>query len=189
MTIPRRKGDEEGFTLVELAVYSLLIGVVIAMVGGLIISVTMTQRTVSSVAAASNEAQVAADSIATGVRNSSAFLVTTSGSDQILQARIAQGSGTALTYVCAAWYYSSSNDTIRYRQSTAALGTITASSTTSWLLVTDGVEPTTGTGIFVGAKPDLSVSFTATAGDNPPAQVSTKVTVPSKWTGGTCFTA
>jgi type II secretory pathway pseudopilin PulG len=185
--LPRRK-DDTGFTLVELAVYSLMVGVVIAIIAGLIISVTMTQRTISSVSAASSEAQAASDSIATGIRNSSSFKLTSTSTAQALQARIAQGSGTALTWVCAAWYYSVADGTVRYHQSTTQIPAITATSTSSWGIIASGLSPVSSGKIFFEARPTLSISFTAAADGNPPARVSTKVTVPTKWKEDTCFT-
>ena len=94
---------ERGFTLVELLIYSMLMVVVLAIVGGMIVSFTSTSKTVGSITQVSTSGQLAAQSVERGIRNASDFRLTTpTGTDQLLIARTA-GGGTDLTWKCAAW--------------------------------------------------------------------------------------
>ena len=155
---------EGGFTMIELVIALMLLVLVLAIVGAMISSLSSTSRTVRSLTATSSSAQVAAESIERGIRNSSDFLLTNpTGTDQMLVARTARGA-TTISWVCAAWYYSSANGgSIRYRSSSSAIAAPSASTLATWTLLATGVSPTTGSAIFTGSSPTLSFSFTGTS--------------------------
>jgi prepilin-type N-terminal cleavage/methylation domain-containing protein len=161
VTSPR---DESGFTLIELMVVCVLLGIVMTVLGGIFISTLRTQQTVSSVSTSSNNAQLAARTLDTRIRNSSEFQLTTpSGSDQLLVARSAS-TGATLSWNCYGWYYSATNKTLRMT-STADGTKITAPSATalaSWTLVASGVTPASGS-VFSAAGSQLTVGFDVAA--------------------------
>jgi prepilin-type N-terminal cleavage/methylation domain-containing protein len=156
--------SEEGFTLIEVLVSSMLLVLVLAIAGALIGSLSTTSRTVSSLTATTSSVQVAAESVERGIRNSSDFLLSVpTGTDQLLVARTAQ-SGTTLNWACSAWYYSSANGgSIRFKTSPTAITAPTASQLAQWTLLAKGVVPSSGTTIFSGSSPTLSFSIKSTS--------------------------
>jgi len=180
--------DESGISLVELLVYSMLIGLVLVIVGGMLISSLSTEKTVRSVVQATTAGQLASRSIDAGVRNALQLqLSSPAGSDQLIRARVQDAKAPDTTY-CAAWYYSDADGTIRYKaftpSSPAATAVIPATFTpaelASWLLLVDGVSPAAGRPasdpIFALVGTALSVDFAVSAGDDPPPAISTSST-------------
>src|SRR4051812_34136592 len=101
--------DDKGFTLVELVIAAMILVLVLAVVGAMITSLSKTSTTVTGMTSTSTSAQLAAESVELGIRNSSDFLLTSpTGSDQLLIARTAQGT-TSVTWTCVAWYYSAAD--------------------------------------------------------------------------------
>jgi prepilin-type N-terminal cleavage/methylation domain-containing protein len=164
---------DKGFTMIELVIAMMLLVLVLAIVGAMIASLSSTSKTVRSITATSSSAQVAAESIERGIRNSSDFLLTNpSGTDQMLVARTARGT-TTLTWVCVAWYYSAANGgTIRYTSSPSAIATPSGATLATWTLLSRGVTPTTGSAIFSGSSPTLSFSFNGTSSGGGPVAIT-----------------
>jgi prepilin-type N-terminal cleavage/methylation domain-containing protein len=166
---------DAGFTLIELLVYVSLLGIIITVISGIFLSSLTAEKTVRTVVQATTQGQLAAQSVQTGIRNSTDFrLQTYDNKDQLLLARVA-GNQTALTYGCAAWYYSASERTIRYKSSTAAIAPPTAAQVATWLRLVDGVVPATSspatTTIFVttpGAPNQLDIAFEVNGGATDP---------------------
>ena len=162
-------------TLVELLVYSLLLVLVLSIVGGMLASTTTTSKTVGSITQATTAGQLVADSVESGIRNSSDFQLTTPvGTDQLLVARTAQG-GATLTWTCAAWYYSAAGvGNIYYTTSSTAIpADPTATDLAGWTLLDTGISPLSGTDIFTETgTQQLSLGFNATAGSNPPVAIT-----------------
>ncbi len=181
------RGDESGFTLPELLTYTLLLGLVLSVVAGIVVSSTVTERTVSGIVASSTNAQVAVDSIATGIRNSSAFKVDDVGGDQILRARVARGED-ALSWVCSAWYYSSSRHELRYRVSSTAIATPSSTQVTDWLLLADHVSPPSGQDVFTVASGEVALAFLAESADQTPTEIATSAARRIQdWESAPCF--
>ncbi|MDH6238051.1 hypothetical protein [Cryobacterium sp. CG_9.6] len=189
MADSRSDGSEAGVTLIELIVYSALLVVVSTLVVGFFLSGLTTVNRVRDVSAASNTAQVVADSVATNIRNSTDFgLSTPSGTDQFLVARTAQR-GATLTWGCVAWYYSAAGaGTIYFKQSTAAILAPTPAQLATWILVEDSVTPASGTRIFAATGQQLSMNFVSQAGAYPPVVISSSATSRAGASGNlTCF--
>ncbi|RZU64112.1 pilin/secretion family protein with methylation motif [Microterricola gilva] len=165
---------ERGFTLVELLVYMLLMVLVLAVAGGLLSTTLIQSTTVRAVDNSSTAAQLAADSIETGIRNSSDFSLSTPiGNDQLLVARVASNDAT-LTWSCVAWYYSASGRSLRMTRSATAIAAPTAAQLSSWTLLVDGVSPISGNSVFAtttGRR--LTIAFNGLAGDHPPVAITT----------------
>lgn len=174
MSAPTGHDSERGFTLVELLIYGMLLIIVLAIVGSMLASETTTSKTVNAVTTASTAAQLAANSVGKGIRNSSDFNLTTpTGTDQLLVARTAQG-GATISWVCAAWYYSAAGGgTIRYTTSTTAIPAVpTAAALAGWTLLDSGVAPASGTTIFSANGAALTIAFKGLAGSNAPVAIS-----------------
>lgn len=184
--------SDSGFTLVELLVTCLLLGLVFAVVGGIFMSVTAAQRTVTALTTTTSAAQVSASTIVGGVRNASdvSAVYAPSGNDQYFVVRTAS-QGATITWTCRAWYFSAANGgSIRYTQ-TADGTKITAPTSTqlaSWSLLATGISPRTGTGIFTAATGGMTISYNAVATGSTPVAIQTTAL---KRTGvteaGTCF--
>lgn len=185
----RDDDSEQGYTLVELIVYSSLLIIVIAVVAQLFISGVIATQRVQTVTAATTSGQVVADSIETNVRNSTDFLLTNpAGTDQFLVARTAKRDAT-LSWQCVAWYYSSAGTgTIRFKQSSVAILEPTPSELQTWTLVQEGITPVSGTNILAANGQQLTVNFKSLAGDHPPVVISSSATSRAGASGNlTCF--
>lgn len=169
---------EEGFTLVELIIYVLLLALVLAVVAGLFLSLYRTQNSVEAVTNATTNGQSANNSIQAGIRNSTAFVLTGNGTDQLLVARTL-GTGSAVSNGCQAWYYSAGDHSIRSTLLSAPLSAVPAESTASaWTLLAGDVEPIAGTTVFSRASasdPTLTLAFSSAAGTGPRIQFSSSV--------------
>src|SRR5690554_6261012 len=95
--IHRMQENEDGLTLPELIIYSLLAVVVLGIVGNILIQSLKIETAVRAVTETTTQAQLGAYAVQTGIRNASDFKVTDNGSDQLLVARTA-GSGATLTW-------------------------------------------------------------------------------------------
>lgn len=171
---PHAVRDDRGFTLVELMVASMLFGLVMLVVSGIVVSTILTQQTVTTVTSATTDGQLVATTIDQRIRNSSEFKVTNVGtSDQLLVARVA-GADATLTWSCYGWYYSAA-DGGSIRMTTTPAGTKittpTAAQLAGWTLLLSGVSPRSGSHIFSATGTQLSVAFNATAGDNRPTAI------------------
>jgi prepilin-type N-terminal cleavage/methylation domain-containing protein len=167
LRLPNIARRDDGFTLTEMLVASALFSLVILVAGGIFLGQFRAQQQVTAVTSTTTDAQLAGTTIDTGIRNSSGFDLTPSGSDQLLVARVA-GGGTTLQWTCKAWYYSASADTIRTTSTTPGtpVAIPTASQLSTWTLLVDGVQPRTGSTIFSESGATLSVDFNATTGED-----------------------
>ncbi|HEY9497729.1 MAG TPA: prepilin-type N-terminal cleavage/methylation domain-containing protein [Terrimesophilobacter sp.] len=181
--------SEQGFTLIELLAYCLLIGLVLAIVGGMMFSTMTTSKTVVSVDDASTAGQLVSKSVVKGIRNSSDFRLTSpTGTDQFLVARTVGGAATP-TWMCSAWYYSAAGDgSVRYKISPSAILPPTAAQLQTWTLLGTGVKPVAGTGIFSALDDQVSISFLGKAGDHPPVRITSSATSRAGASGSlTCY--
>jgi Tfp pilus assembly protein PilW len=166
----RAKVNDDGMSIVELLVYCILSIGLLLIVGSMIINGVRGQSSVTSMAAASNEAQRTASALQTDIRNASSIKVTTVGGDQLVVARVARGTDTVVAWKCVGWYYSSTRHEIR---TTTAAGSITAptgDTITSWKLLASGVEPS-GSTVFAGDANHVAMTFKVTSGDTGPVVV------------------
>lgn len=176
MVAPTESRRDDGFTLIELLVSSVLIVLVLAIVGGMIAGISRTSKTVSSMTGASTSAQTTAESIERGIRNSSDFLLTNpTGTDQLLIARTAQ-TGSTLSWMCTAWYYSSANGgSIRFSTSSSAITAPTASALAHWTLLATGLTPASGSSVFAASTSQLTIGFNSTSTGGAPVAISSTV--------------
>lgn len=193
---PQRGDAESGFTLIELMVSALLIVLVLSVVGGLMVSTTSTERRVRDVTSATNAGQLVARSVTSGIRNSANSVGTTepfrltspAGNDQLLVA-LKIGSAAAVTSRCVAWYYSATERSVRYTTSATAIAAPSAATLATWTLLSTGVTPASGTGIFApkGSK-GVTLEFKEDAGTGPAIVFQSSATSRTGLTGSvTCY--
>lgn len=205
MRLPSKAGNSaEGFTLIELMVGGLLGVLILVLVAGITVSSTATEGLVRNVSIATSAGQSLTNSIERGVRNAASSAGTTKtvqvlpdgsptvladANDQLVTALVV-GSGATITTSCAAWYYSASTKSIRYR--TWASGAVippTVAQLSSWRLLSAGVTPVTGTTIFTQLNSNsISFAFNEDAGNDPAIPFQSTVTSRTAMAGNTaCF--
>jgi type II secretory pathway pseudopilin PulG len=176
----RIRGDESGFTLIELMVSALLTVVVLVIVTGIFVSMNATAGSVRTVTAATTAGQAASSQVQRAARNSSTMGVTSlAAGDQLLTARTL-GSGSTAVWTCSYWYYSATNKTIRYKTASSAIPSPTAASQASWSLLSDGVSLVGSTAVFTvpqTSPPEtLMLSFQESAGTSAPVTFTSSTT-------------
>lgn len=93
------RGDD-GLSLVELAVYIVVLGIVLAIVTALVISLFRSERTVSAVTGGANDSQVMTTVLRSDVRNALEFASQDGGNDLVLAVA---GRDEAFGYECVRW--------------------------------------------------------------------------------------
>lgn len=178
LRIQRMRDNEDGLTLPELIIYSLLAVVVLGIVGNILIQSLKIERSVRAVTETTTQAQLGAYAVQTGIRNASDFQLTDNGDDQLLVARTA-GSGATLTWSCVAWYYSDSEGTIRQSRSPAAITMPSAADLLDWSLIAEDIaRPASPSfdGIFSGGFPALSIQYIGNPPDETPVAINSSAT-------------
>lgn len=177
----RRASDESGFSLVELLVYTLFIGVIFALAGGMLISALSAQGQVTGYTQAADAGQLIARSVEEGVRNASgaageeeperidgilAEPMLPDNAGQLLRARVAVGANDGtVQWECQAWFYSAPTESVYFARSATGPvpnpGQFSISATgehvptnvgANWLLLGSGVTLTEGTPEFFGTS-------------------------------------
>jgi type II secretory pathway pseudopilin PulG len=165
MITPRGAQDdpEAGITLVELLIYMLLSVIVLAVVGGVLVTGLRTQARVQTVTDATTTAQQIVSSIQSGVRNASAVTVIsppTAGS-QMLIARVVGMDPASTAATCQAWYYTPTNGGAVYMKKTSSPISQPGSDPPSgWSLLGVGVTPSSNGGSVFTAPAGLRVELT-----------------------------
>lgn len=165
---------EAGFTMVELLVYALLLSLVLAVVGGFLISTMTVQSDVRSRAEATTLGQSVVRSVQNGIRNASYVTLTDISGSQFLLVRTA-ASGANLEWVCQAWYYSPDEDGSLYMtrtQPAAAIAAPTAADLLTWTRMADGISAD-GETIFSAIAGRVTIDLDIVAADNSPISIET----------------
>lgn len=155
-----KRGDESGFTLVELIVYSVLMIVVIGFAGALFIRMLHEQRQTIAMADANNEAQMVFKQIEFDLRNADFAEVRGNGDLLVVRTRIAGASGASSPY-CVGYYFDEAKKELRRVQTTANAPTSDALAATSdsgrdaktstWRVLATDVGSIGGARVFGGA--------------------------------------
>lgn len=186
----RLRDESDGLTLIELIIYGILLASLLLIVGSIIISTLGVERIVRESTTATTAAQLAATSIETGVRNSTAVNLASVGSDQLLVARTAGTDPNSIAWRCQAWYFSAATGTIRTTSSASDSAPIVTPSSepTTWaLLASNIVAPTSGV-IFTNSGNSVTIYFQATTEDSPPVDIrSSSVVRAGAWESASCF--
>ena len=169
--------SESGFTLIELLVYMSFAVVILAIVGGMLISSVGTERDVRSTTEATNLGQLISRSVQSGVRNASQVSLQNIDDTQFLVTRTA-GSATSVVWACEAWYYTPAAGGSLYTKRTSPATLIAvpvAGELSSWIKLGDGVS-TNGEAVFGGVNDRITVALDLEAGTQDSVVVNTTVT-------------
>jgi len=168
--IRRRFASDEGMTLIELVVASMLGLLILTIAGGFIINGLRGQHSVSNLTDATNTGQLTATAIQTDIRNASAIKVVP-GTNQFVTARVARGGSTSVSWKCVAWFYSATAKEIRFKTSSAAITSPSTEQFKTWSLIADGISPVGGQ-VFAGDISHLNMTFSVDAGTSDPVVIS-----------------
>jgi type II secretory pathway pseudopilin PulG len=179
----RCRKPEAGFTLIELIIYAGLFAVVLAIVGGILLSGNAVQKSVGALTTGTNLGNLIVGSLEQGVRNSSSFKAeTVTAYGQLLRSRsaLAQSNGTVV-WTCQAWYYSATNQSFYTKSSTtglvAAPTPTAAPDLSTWALYGSGVQLPSGiVQPFTASTGQLAVDFQIAAGNRSPVRIDTTIT-------------
>jgi len=147
----------DGYTLVELLIYCLFSVVILAVVGGMLISSLTVEHEVRGLTETSSLGQLISQSVEEGARNASDIQAEpTVAAGQLLRARVAVGtSAGVVTWQCQAWYYASATKSFFWAKSGTAAIPIPLAGTNMhaapWLFLGDGVSPDGAGGAFFGS--------------------------------------
>ena len=154
---PRSAGDESGFTLAELIVYSILMIVVLGLAGVLFIRIMTEQRDIKAMADANNEVQGVFERLELDLRNADWAEVDASGTLLVVKTRVATSPTVSSTY-CVGYYYNTTDSSLHRIRTTNTTNTKTAldatttsgrdSATSTWGVLIADVSPIGSTRIF-----------------------------------------
>ncbi|MDY7541561.1 MULTISPECIES: PulJ/GspJ family protein [unclassified Cryobacterium] len=189
-TIRRLVQGQSGLTLIELMVAMVLTVLILAVAGGLFISTSKAQSTVTTGTQATDTAQAVARSIERGITNASEFTILTSGSDSLLIARTA-GPGSTVVWKCNGWYYSAANRDIRTTATADGTKIVLPSSAqlAAWTVLASNVLPTAGNQIFtLSGASQLDLNLAVMVSGGVPVALTTTVLMKTGVAGtGTCY--
>ncbi|KQX07959.1 MULTISPECIES: PilW family protein [unclassified Leifsonia] len=179
MTMAR---DEKGFTLVELIVYSGLFVMILAIVGGFLINSIKGDALVRDSSQATQDGQLVARSLKTGIANASDIRRTLLTDDSELLVAHTRSGDAAGTANCQAWYYTPLSGGAIYWMSGPGSTPIPSPSidpagTTTppgWILMLRGVTPHS-TRIFTTGTGSVTLDMSVDAGDRPAVLIQTTV--------------
>lgn len=152
----RLAGGDDGFTLSEMLVYSMLLLIVILIAGLVLVQTLVTQRDVRALNVASNDGQIAVRQIERSLRNAvqgEIYMPSSHGGNLlVVKTRVGEDGSVGANWLCRAWHYDSTSEQLRTITS-AATGTpatrgLTAPlDSSSWNLVMENVVPTLNAGV------------------------------------------
>lgn len=145
------ESSDAGFSLIELIVASALGVLVLSIVGGMVISSFLTERTVNDSTTSSNLGQLALSSLSLGVRHASDLsLVEPTADSQVLMALIVDDVlSTPATAHCESWFIGDGE--VRTERSSTAIAIPSGpADVADWTLLATGVEE-------VGSTPMLTM--------------------------------
>lgn len=166
---PARKRDDEGFSLVELIAYMSILSLVLAIIGGILISTMTGERDIRTRAEATTAGQSVVASVQAGVRNAAFTQLVDLPNAQMLTVRTA-GTGATLTWACEAWYFTTDNGGSLYQKRTNPATQIaqpTAATLSTWVLIANGISEN-GADIFTSvAAGEVSMQLLVSNGGEP----------------------
>lgn len=174
--VRRLNGRDEGVTLVELLIYMMLAIIVLTIISAILINSLRAENTVRASAAATDTAQLAAQSLNRGVHNASAIEVSTPAADITVVRTRSLDSSAVGVWQCQAWAVVDGQ--LRTTSASTAINVPTsAAEVASWLLVAEGIEPIGANPLFSLAADErsLAVGFTVANGSGIPITLDTTI--------------
>lgn len=145
--IRRTEPRDQGFTLVELIVYSAILIIVMGIAASVLIRITTAQRDAIAIAEANNLAQLTFKELEADLRNASVAEIADGGQLLVMQTRVATDADT-YNWRCVGFYLSDTTGELRKNVSSTGTATLAAldaaesgsaeTSTRNWSVVRDG---------------------------------------------------
>ncbi len=170
----RRVREDDGFSLTELLVVVLLLGLVMSVVAGIYVSSTRTQVTVQTVSHATTQAQSAIESIGRAVRMATEVHQVDANT---ISARV-PGSESTVSFACVAWHYDAVAHSLRFQTfpDDTPIAAPSAAEVASWTLIAENVEPVNGSAIYGWDGRSLAIAFQVSASDHAPVPLELTTT-------------
>lgn len=115
----RRVAGDRGFSLVELAVYILVFGILMTVITAVIITLFRSEKTVSGLTNTANDSQTLVTQLNRDVRNARAFAVRDGGHRVV--ASVASSAAGAISWQCVNWVATGSGTNYRITRNGVAL--------------------------------------------------------------------
>ncbi|BDI23915.1 prepilin-type N-terminal cleavage/methylation domain-containing protein [Herbiconiux sp. L3-i23] len=157
--LKERLRRDDGFTLIELVIYSALLLLVLGIVGSVMVSGITNQARITDTTSSTTESQTAVESLGLGVRNATAINSPTVSRPLLIVKTYKRGATADLQ--CQAWYYSATERTIRAKvTNNTKIGIPSASQLRTWTLLAENVAPVdSSTPIFQTSGRTVTVNF------------------------------
>lgn len=175
--------EDEGASLVELLVYSMLLVGMMALVAVILIQTMWTNHHILKLNEASNQSQSQLEAIELAVRNASAVSVRDGGNLLLVKRRSTLEASPA-SGVCSGWYFNPSTNELHAAhdsatgaaRSIAAASNISAAST--WPVMIEGVSRLGTAEIFAQTGDGVRIAIdVATSRDRKPVQFRTEAVI------------
>jgi len=199
--VAEERAPDDGFTLVELLVAVIVGGIVLAILGGFLVSSLQADRELRGLNAATSRGELALDAMRTTLQSAAAPMGIAPGAaagDLVLRARVAGMSEGPLRWDCVAVYYDALAGELRMRRNvgdpSAPAGTVAtpdAAQLATWPVLADGVLPPLEGEVFAfrgggsGADPSrIEIAFRIDAGGLGAPEFATSIVARSEQSGG-----
>ena len=167
-----------GFTLIELVVSAALGVLVMALIGGLLVSTLNAQSSVRAAAQSSNTGQLVAKALTRDVRGARdlSTAVPFVGTCLLRLTVVDNALTTPVSVRFVAWYFG--NGEIRTRRSTIAIAdpASPAAVTATWTQLATGVQRSGSTPVFVTTGSQVGLTFTVAGAAGAPVLIQTTET-------------
>ena len=167
-----------GFTLIELVVSAALGVLVMALVGGMLVSTLNAQSSVRAAAQSSNSGQLVAKALTRDVRGARDLITDVPFAGTcLLRVTVVDSALTAPVSVrFVAWYFG--NGEIRTRRSTIAIPDPVSPTavTTAWTLLATGVQRSGSSPVFTASGSQVALTFTVADPAGAPVLIQTTAT-------------
>ena len=172
-----------GFTLIELVVSAALGVLVMALVGGMLVSTLNAQSSVRAAAQSSNTGQLVAKALTRDVRGARDLTTAVPFAGTcLLRLTVVDNALTVPVSVrFVAWYFG--NGEIRTRRSTIAIPDPVSPTavTTAWTLLATGVQRSGSTPVFTANGPQVGLTFTVAGSAGAPVLIQTTAISRQPW--------
>ena len=167
--------QDDGFTLVELIVYSALSLIVLAIIGGLFFQTFNVQSRVGTSTASTTNGQQALSTIAKTVRNSTSVTVTSSPSGSLIVTKTTNSAGTVTCGYKAYYFAYAGSGTIYYKSSTSVIAEPAAAALPSWKKILSGVTKPATQAPFTAVSTAVTMHFFVKVGITSPVELNSTV--------------
>jgi type II secretory pathway pseudopilin PulG len=181
------KKDQQGFSLIELIVYTLISSMLLTVVASVFISLYSVQEDVLQSGKSAGELQLVAASINYGVRNSTAVSLSETAAGQLLLAETLTGADEAGT-VCQAWWFDGEGMSMYASSGPTRESLPTTSSTSGWMLLSDSIDALEEAPLFAQIGNTVEFSMKSTNAQGIVTEIRSRISGRGQYSeSSTCF--